>query len=316
MLNRQLAFTILALSLLAAQLHAADDFGAPGLRVFCERLLNVGANATAAEAASSNSSFAVVIITNATLGAKHNETLALLAGANASAGRMASAGLPTSQARDLLEIAWQWFDGQTALERSGGKPDYSFAVQKVSEIEAIEQSSFALNDELKALGKRIDGADPNADLTETRKLLGEAKAEFSDGRLDNAKALINRAYEEVSSAEADAVHSRTMVESTRRNIETFLSENWKTMLAAIAGALIFFFLFQRHIRRFLANARLKSLIREREVVESMLKALQKDYFGKKSVTELTYHIKTKQYGDVIRNINRQLPLVKEEIKKI
>ena len=316
MFERQLLFSILALSLLAAQLHAADDLNSPGLRAFCERLLNVSANATPGGAANPNDSFAVVIITNATLGAKHNETLAKLLGANASVGRMEAAGLPSAQAHDLLDIAWQWYDGQTAVERSAGKPDYAFSIQKVSEIAAIEQSSFSLSDELKALGNRIAGADPAADLNSTKKLFDEAKQEFADGRLDNAKALINRAYDEVSAAEAAAVHSRTMVESTRKNIESFLAENWKAILAAIAGALIFFFLFQKHIRRFLAKARLKSLLHEREVVEAMLKALQKDYFGKKNVTELTYHIKTKQYGDVIRNINRQLPLLREEIKKI
>jgi len=68
-----------------------------------------------------------------------------------------------------------------------------------------------------------------------------------------------------------------------------------------AALLIIFFLFQKQIRKFLLNARLKSLMRERGVIESMLKSLQKDYFEKKSVTELTYRVKTKKYGDIIRN---------------
>ena len=31
---------------------------------------------------------------------------------------------------------------------------------------------------------------------------------------------------------------------------------------------------------------------------------------------MTYHVKTKKFGDLIRNINRQLPLMKEELKRI
>ncbi|MFA6214034.1 MAG: hypothetical protein WC717_02035 [Candidatus Micrarchaeia archaeon] len=312
--NRHPAFAILALALLAAPLCAADDFGAPGLRVFCQALLGLGQNGTGAEGA--NESAAIIVPLNITLGAQHNSTLAGLMEANESVGRMRAAGLPTSRAGDLLDIGWQWFDGQTAVELSGGKPEYAFAQQKADEIKGIERGSFAVSDDLEVLAGRIGSADSDANLSATRALVDEARQEFRDGRLDEAKALINSAYEELTGAEAQAVHSRTMLESARKNIESFMAENWKTILAAAAGLLVLFFLFQKQIRRFLAGSRLKALLREREVVQSMLKALQKDYFGKKSVNDLTYHVKSKQYGDVIRNINRQLPLLKEELKRI
>lgn len=316
MFTRQAVFILLTLALLAAQVAAADDYGAPGLRVFCENLLKFSANGTVNTTTPANETQVPPVQVNATLGAKHNDTLAKLGDANASISRMLHAGVPTTQAIDLLDVAWQWFDGQTAVELTGGSPDYSFSLQKVSEIEALESSSLAVNDDLKALASRIGSADSDANLTATKALVAQATQEFRDGRIDEAKALISKAYDEVSSAEADAVHSRTLVESARKNIESFLAENWQAILAVAAAVVILSFLFQKQIRRFLANARLKALMHEREVIESMLKSLQKDYFEKKNVTELTYHVKTKKYGDIIRNINRQLPLVKEELKRI
>jgi len=173
-----------------------------------------------------------------------------------------------------------------------------------------------VNDDLEALSGRMAAADAGADLASTKSLYAEAAREFKDGRVERAKTLINQAYDEVTSAESQAVHSRTIGESARRTIENFLADNWKTIAYAALALLVIFFLFQKQIRKAMVNARMRALLRERGVIESMLKSLQRDYFEKKNVTDLTYRVKTKKYGDIIRNINRQLPLLKEELKRI
>jgi hypothetical protein len=312
MLARSALFILVALLLASTPLFAADDVNSPGLRVFCQKLLNIDANASNDSASNGT----VASLPNVTLGAKNNETLARLGAANDSVARMREAGLPYLRANDLLEIAQQWYDGQTAIELSGTTPDYTFSLQKVSEILAIEQNSFAVDDDLKALLVRMQGADKDANLLSANSLMAQAAQEFRDGRIEEAKTLINQAYDDVSNAESEAVHSRTMVESTRKNIETFLEENWRPILAAVLGVLVFSFVFQKQIRRFLLNAKLRSVMREREVIASMLRTLQKDYFEKKTMSELTYHVKTKKYSDIARNINRQVPLLKEELKKV
>ena len=55
---------------------------------------------------------------------------------------------------------------------------------------------------------------------------------------------------------------------------------------------------------------------ERAVIEKLIRGMQREYFEKGGMNELSYHIKTKKFGDLIRNINRQLPLLKEELKRI
>jgi hypothetical protein len=308
------AFAILSLLLLFAPITAADDSPAPGLRAFCQALLNVDAKGASNSSLDANATPA--ILQNFTLGGQHNMTLARLLEANASVSRMRDAGLPYLRASDLLDIGWQWYGGQEAIELSGGTPEYGFALQKADEITALEQGSFAVSDDLTTLSARMDSADPDVNLTATRSLMQDATQEFRDGRLAEAQALIDRAYGEVTSAESQAVHSRTMVESARRNIESFLADNWKTIAGAIVAVLAISFIFQKQIRRFLLNARLKSVMREREVVASMMKSLQQDYFQKKTINDLTFHVKTKKYGDIVRNINRQIPLIKEELKRI
>ena len=306
-------YVLFALSLIAGAVFAADDSN-PGLRAYCERLLGVNASANATEEL--NETPIQIVILNVTYGIKHNETLMQLNNANTSIAKMRKEGLPSQNAADLYGLARQWFDGQEAIELSGGRPKYDFAIQKITEIADLEQNTYRVNDDLKALSERIGTADSGADLSATKSLVADAAQEFKDGRIDRAKTLIAQAYDEVSKAEAQAVHSRTIGESARRTIENFLTDNWRAIVYVAAAAAAIFFIFQKQIRKALVSTRLKALLRERGVIETMLKSLQKDYFEKKSVTDLTNRVKTKKYGDIIRNINRQLPLLKEELRRI
>jgi len=313
MFAMQRIYVLFVLSIIAGAVFAADDYN-PGIRAYCERLLGTGAIANATEEIAETP--VQIIIVNITFGAKHNDTLARLNAANESVAKMREGGLPSQNAADLYGLAEQWFYGQEAIELSGGRPNYDFALQKVAEIADLEQNTYSVNDDLKALADRIGAADPGADLTATKSLVADATQEFKDGRIDRAETLINQAYDEVTKAESQAVHARTIGESARRTIENFLADNWQAFAYAAAAGIAIFFLFQKQIRKALVDARTRSLLHEKTVIESMLKNLQKDYFEKKSVTDLTYRVKTKKYGDIIRNINRQLPLLKEKMKQI
>jgi len=307
---------VLFVLLLIANVAFAADANNPGLTAYCEKLLGVNDTANATADNELNETPIQIVIVNICYGAKHNETLMKLDATNTSITKMQKDGLPSQNAADLYMLARQWFDGQEAIELASGRPNYVFALQKITEINELEQSTYQVNDDLKALTERLSVADSEADLSATKTLVADAAQEFKDGRIEKAKTLIAQAYDEVTKAESQAVHSRTIDESARRTIENFLMDNWRTIVYITAASLVIFFLFQKQIRKMLVNARMKSLTHEKSVIESMLKSLQKDYFEKKTVTELTYRVKTKKYGDIIRNINRQMPLLKEELKRI
>ncbi len=308
------AYALFFAALLFSPAFAAGDTGPDSMRAFCLSLLNTsGQNATPQVQAP------VVQAPNATNfshGAQYFETFDGLAGANASIAKMRAAGLPTLRAADTYSAAMQWFEGQAALESSGGVADYGFALDKIREVKAIEQSSFATSDELRALSERINGTAQDVNLTKALDMQKSAQAEFSDGRFEEANTLIDSAYQEISNAETDAARSKTLVESARKNVETFLRDNWQIIVSVIAVLAVLAFIFQKQIRRFLVESRINSLVAERAVLESMLRGLQKDYFERREISEMTYHVKTKKFGDLVRNINRQLPLLKEELKRI
>ena len=43
--------------------------------------------------------------------------------------------------------------------------------------------------------------------------------------------------------------------------------------------------------------------------------IQKDYFQEGKIPEGEYNIKTKKYAELIRDIDRQIPLLQEELAK-
>ncbi|MCX8175120.1 MAG: hypothetical protein N3E51_02855 [Candidatus Micrarchaeota archaeon] len=253
---------------------------------------------------------------NFTFSRERRDALLALEGANASMEKMRRLGIPTRRAQDLYLLALQWFNGQSALEMTGERGEYGFVVEKASEVKKVERTAIAAHDDLRALSVRMRKTGGDVNISEAISLYQQAKREFDDERFEEAQKLINEGYDSITKAEAEATRQKALLESARRNIETFLQENWQKILIGAAAIAIFAFLFQKQIRRFLINAKIRALMTERAVLEGMIKNLQKDYFESGKINELSYHIKTKKYSDFIRNINRQLPLLKEELKRI
>lgn len=301
-----------ALLIISAQ-FAAGDSPSEALRAFCMNML--GKNETAQQEAVEAEPLPAAQ-SNFSHGANYYEALSGLSDANASVSRLRSAGLPFLQAQDTYLSALQWFEGQAALELIGGQAEYGYAFERVRQIKDMERSTFSTSDELSALSQRLAGASQDANLTRAAELFLSAKGEFSDGRLEEANSLVDQAYQEISDAESQAALSNTLLQSAQRNIETFLKENWQNIAAAATIIAILLFAFQKRIRRFLVRSRINSLTAERAVLENMLRTLQMEYFDKRSISEMSFHVKTKKFGDLIRNINRQLPLLKEELKRI
>jgi len=307
----KLFVALIAFLLLAVSVTHAADTGTETLRAYCAVLLN-----TPLDNSTNTTQIVIFDITNFTYSKQYQSALEDFKAANASVEKLRQANLPYLQPYDTYLVAKQWLDGQASLERGGGTGDYKFVVAKVLEIKALERDTLAASDELSALQSRISNVEPDVDISVVLELQKEAQQEFRDGRFTGSKSLIDQAYYKIAAAETENARSKTLLESTRRNITVFLQENWQKILVGFFSIAVILVIFQRQIRHFMINARMRSLVAEKSVLERMLQNLQKDYFEHGKVNELSYHIKTKKFGDLIRNINRQLPLLKEELKKI
>ena len=53
--------------------------------------------------------------------------------------------------------------------------------------------------------------------------------------------------------------------------------------------------------------------RRRENITRLISEAQKQYFEKGEMSEIRYYVRTKKYAELIRDINRQIPLLKEKL---
>jgi hypothetical protein len=224
--------------------------------------------------------------------------------------------MPYLSARDAYLLGLQWFEGQAALEQTGGQPNYEYVSDQTAQVATIVANTFEVSDELTALSERLSSEDPNVDSLQTRQLQTQAQQDFNEGRYQDALTLVNQAQDALTQAESNYAESNTLLESAQKNLEVFLYENYQAIIICLVALVVVIAITQKHIRRMLIHTKIRTLKAERVVLENMIKELQRDYFEKAKVNELSYHIKTKKYNELILNTDRQIPLLIEELKKL
>lgn len=239
------------------------------------------------------------------------------AGANIAAAEkdmldMASRNLPVARYNDTLFLAKQIYESQLSLESTGKKADYAFVEEKLRELADIKQKAYTAMDELKALEMALD---KTADINKTAVLLiiGQARDEFLAERYENAIDLVNKGYAKISEEEAFQTKVSVFYEAASRGIAGFLARWWMELLIAFAAILIAVILTYGRIMRAIIERKIRMLEERKESVRKLIMQTQRDYFDKGKTGEETYHIRIRKYAEIIRDINRQIPLLREEL---
>ena len=227
---------------------------------------------------------------------------------------MESAGFNTTRVKDLFQTTQQLFDAQVAYEKSNGTASYEAVAEKSQEIVRIKNLAFQISDELNALQDVLEDRKKEIDITEPMELYTSAKADLDAERYEGAKEKIAQAYSRITEIEAGTTTSRVLTEASKTVFQR-ARESWKEILiAAIIIVIAFSFGFDR-IWIYYKKIQMERLTLEKKIIEDLLERTQNDYFNKGKLSETGYHIKIKKYGELIRDINRQLPLIREEIEE-
>ena len=80
--------------------------------------------------------------------------------------------------------------------------------------------------------------------------------------------------------------------------------------------LVLLLVFWKAISKYLVLRKIKYLETKKNVLNNLIQKVQVNYFKDKNASENEYRIKIKTFDEMIRDINRQIPLLKEEIAKI
>ena len=228
---------------------------------------------------------------------------------------MLQKGFNIASINDSISEAKQLYIVQVMEEQKNQTANYDLIIRKTSYVLQTRDKAYKANDELTILKSRLDST-KGINLTEINSIYDSAKTEFNNERYDLVLELVNNAYSKLSEAEAEASYGNAIINAVQTTFIGFFKNNWKILLLITfiaVGTLIFTW---RKIKLYKIDRKIIRLGNEKKVLISLIKKAQIDYFEKKNLSETAYHIKLQKFSELIRDIDRQIPLLTEEQLKL
>ncbi|MBU3896786.1 MAG: hypothetical protein KJ697_02530 [Nanoarchaeota archaeon] len=227
---------------------------------------------------------------------------------------MVVANFSTNKVNDTYLLAKQDFDSKVILEQRLIDVKYDTVLSKTAEIKLSRDSAFSTNDELNALRMFLEPY-KDKNLTNTFALYEEAKEEFEDERYDESMMAIQECYNEISVEQSAQTTLKVFYDNTRKSMRNFLIDNWQYILLSIAIVTIIGVITYNRLSIYLIKRRIRHFELEKIVLKELIKDTQSQYFDKGKISETDYHIKIKKFAELIRDIERQIPLLQEQLAK-
>ena len=234
--------------------------------------------------------------------------------AQANVTEMIEAGFNTHRVNDTYTLAKEEFDSKVILEGKGEDVSYATVISKLNTINSVRNEAFMVNDELIALEIVIEPLD-REELPETFVLYDEAIYEFDSERYEDCLEAINQVYDKMNEEQSSQATLIVLYESTSKTIRGFLLNYWKEIIYSTIAMIIIIIITYRKFSIYLTKKKIKDLGVKKEVLKTLIRDAQKDYFEKAKISETEYHIKVAKFSEMVRDIERQIPVLKEILAK-
>jgi len=226
---------------------------------------------------------------------------------------MIEEGFNVFRVNDTLNQITQLFDAQYALELRGGKPDYSLVLEGSKIITNIKEQSENVKDELTVLESRFENLDKEK---ESYSIFNKAKKEFEDERYEQSVEFIEETYLKIDEEQSLQTKVGVIYESGTATIIKFIKKRWKGLTFTIIFLILFYLIFHKKIAIYLIDRKINELYFEKGVLEKLTKENQYEYFHLFKIPEELYNVRIEKFGELIRDIDRQIPLLLEKKEKI
>jgi len=243
----------------------------------------------------------------------YNETVVALNQSRLDLQETIEAGFNVLRINDTHSQAEQLFEAQYALETAGGTPDYSLILERTKEVAELKNQVEEMSDELKALEARINDLGYES---EAIAIFSNANKEFDDERYDKVSELVEEAYVIISEEQALQTRFRAIYQAGTETITGFLKDRWKEITFTIVFISLIYLYTHKKIAIYLINRKIKSLNFEKDVLKKLIKQTQYEYFHLFKIPEDLFHIRLEKFGELIRDIDRQIPLQIEDRERI
>ena len=230
---------------------------------------------------------------------------------------MIEQGFNVIRVNDSFKKAQEFYIAQKTLRETKKNYDFSTVLSYCDEIKAIQTQALSARDELdsvKAFYKEVNNS--QIDLSKVDLMIADIQKEINDERYEQARQKIDAVYNEIVAIQSSATTLSIFYRTTSRTLLSFLKENWLPITIGIVFIVIFLFFYRYQISKWLIQRKINHLEMERAVLKKLIEDIQKEYFQGGTISDSVYNIRTKRFSEMIRDLDRQVPLLKEELAKI
>lgn len=219
--------------------------------------------------------------------------------------------------QDSLDKAQDIYEAQIVLLAQGEKVDFSLIIPYCEDIKNIKEIAFDSFDQYSSL-KKFYAFSITSEMNSSSidVIIGEIDEEMNSERYENIPSLIDEAYEEISKVKSSYTTLNLFYTSTTRGLKMFFQKNWKPFVITLSLLFILFLLFNKKIRRKIIENKLKKIELRKETIKELIRKTQKDYFQEGKMSEANYSLRINKFAEFVRDIDRQIPLFKEQLLKL
>jgi len=225
-------------------------------------------------------------------------------------------GIPFARANESLQEAMQIYSAQIALENLGRSAKYDLVEKYANEVFSIKENAINANDELRIFLWSYSESNRSFDLTEFQPFYQNILNSYYEERFEETVELINEGYDKLSEIESKQTTLNLFYAQTTRSIKDFVYNNKYQISVISLTAIILILIFWKTFTLFKVRRQLNYLNLRKTTLHNLIKNLQKDYFVNGSISEVEYFTKLKKFEELIRDIDRQIPLLNEELVKL
>jgi hypothetical protein len=224
--------------------------------------------------------------------------------------------IPINRVNESYQEALQIYSAQIALEEKGGSADYNIVMKDALEVSSVKKTALQAKDELEVFKETFMNAEKEVNLSEMKEEYNQIIISFNDERFEDTLVLIKKGYNRISEIQSSQTAVKMVYLTTSKTIKSFFVKYGLKLTIIGIIALILMIIFWKTLTKLRMRMKLNRFIIQKNAVNGLIKEMQKSYFKTKKMSESEYNIKLKKYEELIRDIDRQVMVLKEEMFKV
>lgn len=227
-----------------------------------------------------------------------------------------AASIPITRVNESLTEALQLYAAQQALEEKDQKADYSRVNKDIQDIISTKAAALKAKDDLAVFDETYNTAAKDTNLSSMQKDYEDIHRSFQEERFEDTSALIQDGYKKLSDIQSSQTTLKLFYSATSASIKGFFIKNWLKIVIILAAIIIVATITWTSIRRINLRIKLYNLSVQKKTLSSLIKKLQYDYFKQGKISQTEYNTKLDKFKEMIRDVDRKIPLLKEEMLKL